>query len=47
MTYRILLTLPCGTRHTVLSLSEASLLITVGWQLVSLRGRRMASSAAG
>lgn len=39
MTYRMTLMLPCGTRHVVSSVSEAMLMITMGWQLVSMRGR--------
>lgn len=39
MTYRITLTLPCGRRHVVHSLSEAMLMMTMGWQFVSMRGR--------
>lgn len=39
MTYRITLTLPCGTRQTVSSLSEAKLLLTMGWRFVGLYGR--------
>jgi hypothetical protein len=39
MTYRITLTLPCGSRHTVHSVSEAMLMMALGWQFVSMRGR--------
>ncbi len=39
MTYRMTLALPCGTRHVVSSVSEATLMIALGWQLVSMRGR--------
>ncbi len=39
MTYRITLTLPCGTRQTVSSLSEANLLLTLGWRFVGVYGR--------
>jgi hypothetical protein len=42
MTYRLTLRLPCGTRHIVSSVAEATLMITMGWQLVCMRGRCMA-----
>jgi len=39
MTYRITMMLPCGTRHDAFSLAEANLMISMGWHLVSMRGR--------
>ena len=39
MIYRITLTLPCGSRHVVGSLSEAALMIELGWRLLAVRGR--------
>ena len=39
MIYRITLTLPCGTRHVAASLSEAALMIAMGWRLLTVRGR--------
>ena len=47
MTYRMTLALPCGTRHVVCSVAEAMLMITMGWQLVSMRGRCISSYVAG
>ena len=41
MTYRVILKLACGTRHVVSSLPEATLMIAMGWQLVSVQGRQI------
>ncbi len=41
MIYRITLVLPCGSRHVVASLSEAALMISLGWRLLAVRGRSM------
>ncbi len=39
MIYRITLALPCGSRHVAGSLSEATLMIALGWRLIAVRGR--------
>jgi hypothetical protein len=43
MTYRITLTLPCGSHHIVHSLSEATLMMAMGWRFVSMSGRSINS----
>ncbi|WP_428394947.1 hypothetical protein [Lichenicoccus sp.] len=47
MTYRITLTHPCGTRQIVNSLSEATLLMRMGWTFVALRGRSFTLDTIG
>ena len=46
MIYRITLTLPCGSRHFAASLSEASLMIALGWRFVAMHGRVLHHVAA-
>ncbi len=41
MIYRIILTLPCGSRHVAGSLSEAALMIALGWRLLAVRGHSL------
>lgn len=38
MIYRISLTHPSGDRHVAADVSEASAMVKVGWQFVSMRG---------
>ena len=47
MIYRITLTLPCGNRHVAGSLSEAALMIALGWRLLAVRGRSIPCEFVG
>ena len=46
MIYRITLMLPCGSRHVAASLSEAKLMIALGWRFVAMHGRVLKNVAA-
>ncbi len=46
MAYRITLMHPCGAQQVVYSLAEASLLVSLGWRFIAIRGRCFAEAFA-